>query len=764
MKAGLLRALLILALLSAAGCSRSGPSPTGAPASRATVSSTPKQKDATPTPSQSEPFALISQESLFSYLQDLTAIQAHSGWRDSATQGEAEALDYVARRLGEFEYLLGLGMEQERQSFHVYLCTELRETGLELAVDGRRVQVPADGLRGHRDDPSLAIRFDSDGQLNDSDPNPVTVSGPVVRIHSAAELGSQPNLQGKVVFLDYAVIDRAVLGTPQATKNASVLLAKNPAGLVLVTRFSNHPGESHGAFAGDVGTLSRMSTGRAAPTLCVRLEDLAPAGIQSWDDLARIQEAQLTWDADVFSPGTSGNLAVRIPGADPSRTVILGAHIDSPNSPGAMDDGSGSAVLLEVARVLDAAQTQPPTDLYLVWFGSEELGLYGGSYFAATHQELLDRTLAMLQIDCLSRPVDGIDPALAAVAWSYGALGDRRLPWPDYLAKAAGRRDINLYAVDYAGIDSDNSAFNGFGVPNASLIYARRPAEGEFDVQHADLHIHDPYDTIELARQVGGVLEQMAHVALTAALETGRGGPELHISPRPKQRVLFVASHTEPVHMAPTMFIDMGMAFTQAGFDVDMIPYGQPVTLADLKGTDLVIALPVLDYPTSDSGAYDEAWTEEEIAALAGYAAGGGLLVLTNSAHRLKYLNMTMEANEDWGDANALATPFGITYQSGELPGGVAGVEGKSALAAGLSELDLAMDNGVPFTVAKGEVLAWVGEEPAMALVDYGEKAGQVLALADVGILGAGPGSTGNLDFWRSLAEYARSRPGSGAR
>ena len=139
--------------------------------------------------------------------------------------------------------------------------------------------------------------------------------------------------------------------------------------------------------------------------------------------------------ADVFSPGTSGNLIAHIPGTDSSQAVILGGHIDSPNSPGAMDDGSGSVVLLEVARVLNEARLQPPVDLYLAWFGSEELSIYGSAHFAATHQELLDRTTAMLQVDMLGRPVDGINPYLNLVGWSYGRHGDDRLPWPEYLTQ-----------------------------------------------------------------------------------------------------------------------------------------------------------------------------------------------------------------------------------------------------------------------------------------------------------------------------------------
>ena len=89
-------------------------------------------------------------------LEDLTAIQPYSGWRNSASQGEAEALDYVTQKLDALAYLKSLGMEQERETL-VPTGTDLWETRLHLTVDGQEVEVPADGLRGSRDDTRLAL-------------------------------------------------------------------------------------------------------------------------------------------------------------------------------------------------------------------------------------------------------------------------------------------------------------------------------------------------------------------------------------------------------------------------------------------------------------------------------------------------------------------------------------------------------------------------------------------------------------------------------
>ena len=738
-------AILTLVLILIAGCGKAAPTATVAPAHTPPATATP-----------SDPFALISQQSLFTFMEHLTAIQPYSGWRNSASEGEAEALDYVAETLGELKYLSGLGLELERQSFRVFLGAELWESRLHLTVGGQEVEVPADGLRGPRDDIAQALRFDSDGTLNDSERNPAVVEGPVALIRSADQIRalSQADLKGKIAFLDYAVIDRVVVGDiRQTVEIAWDLLAKGPSGLVLVTQFSNQQGESHGAFVGDLSALNWVETEPPIPTLYVRLEDLATAGVTSWDDLAQIEAARLTLDADVFSPATSENLVTRVPGTDSSKAVILGAHIDSPNSPGAMDDGSGSVVLLEVARVLDAARAQPPVDLYLVWFGSEEIILYGSAHFVATHQELLDRTLAMLQIDCLSRPLDGISANLDLVTWSYGRLGDNRLTWPDYLAQAAARRGVKTFQRDVPEVYSDNSAFSGFDVPNADLVYEWQAMETTGGFHYAG-HVHDPYDTVELAREVGDVLEQMAQVALVAALETGRDSPTLRVAPTPDQRALFVNSHTESVQMAPAAFTDLGMALAWEGFDVDMVPYGQAMTPADLENVALVIVSPVLDYPSPDGdpALYDEAWSQEEIDALDTYVAEGGLLVLTNSAHRLKY--WVQDPNEDWSDVNALATRFGVSYQDGTVSSTMAQTTGDHPLMAGISTLQLFEENGVSFTLSEGQVLAQAGGEPVVALVDYGSAGGQVLVLADMGILASGD----NLTFWQNLAGYARSR------
>ncbi len=82
-------------------------------------------------------------------------------------------------------------------------------------------------------------------------------------------------------------------------------------------------------------------------------------------------------------------LAIQRGTTDPDRVVIIAGHLDSRNTdamdavhdaPGADDDGSGTAAVLEAARVLSKHKF-PATLVYAVLTG-EEQGLYGGTVLA----------------------------------------------------------------------------------------------------------------------------------------------------------------------------------------------------------------------------------------------------------------------------------------------------------------------------------------------------------------------------------------------
>ncbi len=706
---------------------------------------------------------LVSLDSMLGYLTDLTSIQPYSGWRNSASSGEQEAVDYVAKTVGDMDFLTGLGLTTEQQEFHVYSSTEIWTSELVVTVSGEAISVPADAQRGPRWALERAIRFDSDGTFNDAESDLVVVSGEVVLVPDADTVYNLrgADMSGKILIVNYAAVDRSIMSTDSAAENAWTLVDTNPAGILLLTQFSNTAGESHGAFVGDVSAFDWVESEFNPPVLYARIEDMAPAGDMTWKDLALIESAELTWDVDVFSPGTSRNLIVRIPGADSSRNVILGAHIDSPNSPGALDDGSGSVVLLEVARVLNESQTQPPVDVYLVWFGSEELGLYGSAHFVVTHQELLDNSLAHLNVDCLTHPLDGLKVALGLETWSFARMGDDSLHWSDYLAAEAEALGIEVHVEDTFLPVSDSSSFAGFGIPHANLIYSDDTVFYTIGGSvHYGGHLHDPYDTVALVEPYGDVLVDMAQIAVIAATQTGADQPTLRVmQDDPVGRAVFVGTHTEATTLSPIVSTEIGLALIAAGLDVDMIPFGQTITADDLADAKIVFALPPHDYPEAANGEdqYDVAWSDDEIALITEYVNKGGVLVLINSANALDFAGRQAGVNEDWADLNALGAPFGITYVEDVITSKYANIDSGMALMEGITSVVLLKENGVPFEIAQGEVLASVNGQPVIAMVEHGE--GAVIAMADWGFFTTEYGeSPRNLRFWKNLGAFAAGR------
>lgn len=82
----------------------------------------------------------------------------------------------------------------------------------------------------------------------------------------------------------------------------------------------------------------------------------------------------------------SGNVIAEVPGSDPNAGMILvGGHLDSWDlGTGAIDDGAGVAISAAAAKlIMDAGQ--PKRTIRVVWFGAEEVGLFGGIAYAKAH-------------------------------------------------------------------------------------------------------------------------------------------------------------------------------------------------------------------------------------------------------------------------------------------------------------------------------------------------------------------------------------------
>ncbi len=105
----------------------------------------------------------------------------------------------------------------------------------------------------------------------------------------------------------------------------------------------------------------------------------------------------------------STNVLAETPGGNPNRVVMFGGHLDSvPEGPGINDNGSGSALVLEMAVQMQRLGIQPVNKMRFALWGAEESGLVGATrYMAALSDEDFNRLAGYLNFDMLGSPNHG---------------------------------------------------------------------------------------------------------------------------------------------------------------------------------------------------------------------------------------------------------------------------------------------------------------------------------------------------------------------
>lgn len=163
------------------------------------------------------------------------------------------------------------------------------------------------------------------------------------------------------------------------------------------------------------------------------------------------------------------NIFFELPGTGaPNEVLLIGAHFDAvPGSPGADDNGSGVAALLEIARVLRAGPPLRRTVRFAL-FNLEEVGLVGSTRYAVL---LAERARAQPGPDgAPTGPLGGLVGMISLEMLGYysTAPGSQRNPFAaipgapsrdvgDFLAVAGSSRDRAFLAAIHAGLTRDRA-------------------------------------------------------------------------------------------------------------------------------------------------------------------------------------------------------------------------------------------------------------------------------------------------------------------
>lgn len=127
--------------------------------------------------------------------------------------------------------------------------------------------------------------------------------------------------------------------------------------------------------------------------------------------LETVYDAELEVHANYISEVKTENIIGYIPGTDSllkHQYVIIGAHLDHVGSqggqiyfPGANDNASGSAAVLEIAKTFAKNNVKPKRSVIFILFASEEQGLMGSEYCADHLPVPVDSVVAMINMDCI---------------------------------------------------------------------------------------------------------------------------------------------------------------------------------------------------------------------------------------------------------------------------------------------------------------------------------------------------------------------------
>ena len=180
--------------------------------------------------------------------------------------------------------------------------------------------------------------------------------------------------------------------------------------------------------------------------------------LQELRSLGLRPEVQRTVGVLPDQPGAGGveNVLVRLPGTSSHGALVLVAHYDSVmEGPGAADNASGAAALLEVVRVL-ASGTPPGNDLIVLFSDTEEYGLLGARAFMAEHPWRQDAKVVVNLDMGRTGLVAPIRTTLEG-GWLMDAFA-RAVPRP--IATSISNELLPLI-----GLEDDTLAFAATGVP-----------------------------------------------------------------------------------------------------------------------------------------------------------------------------------------------------------------------------------------------------------------------------------------------------------
>jgi hypothetical protein len=293
---------------------------------------------------------------------------------------------------------------------------------------------------------------------------------------------------------------------------------------------------------------------------------------------------KLSLEVDVIrKQATVHNVLGYLPGRS-KEYIVIGAHYDhigyghqssmAPSQagqvhPGADDNASGTAALLELARMFSERRSELDRGVLFIAFAGEELGLLGSARWVKEPTLPLENAVAMLNMDMIGR--------MNGSKLFVGGIGSGST-FEALLKNAAAKYDFTIDPSFRATSSSDHASFISKSVP--SLFF--------FSGLHKDYHKpSDTWDKVNTAASAK-VIHLVADVAKGLITDTSR---PLFVKAKPvaHERASGPAN-TEGGGYGPYFGVVPDFAPLEKGVQFADISAGSPAEAAGLQAGDVLVA------------------------------------------------------------------------------------------------------------------------------------------------------------------------------
>jgi hypothetical protein len=176
--------------------------------------------------------------------------------------------------------------------------------------------------------------------------------------------------------------------------------------------------------------------------------------------------------ASYLKPENNVNILAEITGSDPKlkdEVVMIGAHFDSWHSAsGATDNGSGTAVMMEVMRIIKASGLKPKRTIRMALWGGEEQGYLGSMAYAGNHYGKVKETTRKKEVEKISAYLN-MDNGAGQMRGVYLQGNEAVRPIFDKMLAPYAHLDVNNLTIQNTNF-TDHDVFDYYKIPGFQII------------------------------------------------------------------------------------------------------------------------------------------------------------------------------------------------------------------------------------------------------------------------------------------------------